>query len=143
MTQSTNRTHSAANEENCDWVGFDSLSLDDIDRMADDDESYRWPETMRDIYDLFKCELTKQDIDPKIAIPLLHRLCREFGGLQMYLPRGHLLEIEMMNLSIWHEFNGKNVEDLARKYNKSMQHIYRVIAKMRKREMKTRQPDLF
>ncbi|MBO2589347.1 Mor transcription activator family protein [Shewanella algae] len=133
----------AASNDNSDLFGYDNVSLEDIERIADGEDSQRWPEAMRQIYAMFKHELEQHGADSKIAIPMLNRICREFGGVQLYLPRGRQLEAEIMNLSIWHEFTGDNVEALSRKYDKSMQHIYRVIAKMRKREVKNRQPDLF
>lgn len=142
MANSTPAKH-AANEENGDFFGFDNVSLEDVERLAEDEESQRWPEAMRQIYAMFKHELERHGADTKIAIAMLNRICREFGGVQLYLPRGRQLEAEIMNLSIWHEFKGDNVEELSRKYDKSMQHIYRVVAKMRKREVKHRQPDLF
>jgi len=139
-----NATQSGNAESNGDFFGYDNVSLEDVERIAEDDEeSQRWPEAMRQIYAMFRHELEIHHADSKIAIALLNRICREFGGVQLYLPRGRQLESEIMNLSIWHEFKGDNVEELSRKYDKSMQHIYRVIAKMRKREVKNRQPDLF
>ncbi|SEH73084.1 Transcriptional regulator, Middle operon regulator (Mor) family [Rheinheimera pacifica] len=134
--------HNAADDTG-DFFGYDNVSLDDVERIAEDEESQRWPEAMRQIYAMFKNELETHGADTKIAIALLNRICREFGGVQLYLPRGRQLEAEIMNLSIWQEFKGDNVEELSRKYDKSMQHIYRVVAKMRKREVKNRQPDLF
>ncbi|WP_256260917.1 Mor transcription activator family protein [Shewanella sp. NIFS-20-20] len=129
--------------DNSDFFGYDNISLEDVERIADDEESARWPEAMRQLYAMFRHELETHQVDSKIAIALLNRICREFGGVQLYLPRGRQLEAEIQNLSIWHEFKGDNVEELSRKYDKSMQHVYRVIAKMRKRETKNRQPELF
>ncbi|KFA96231.1 Mor transcription activator family protein [Vibrio sp. ER1A] len=130
-------------EENGDLFGYANVSLEEVEKLADNEEAQRWPEAMRQIYAMFKDELVKSKADPKLAVILLNRICKEFGGVQLYLPRGRQLESEIMNLSIWHEFKGDNVEELSRKYDKSMQHIYRVVAKMRKREIKNRQPDLF
>ena len=132
-----------SNEDNGDLFGYANVSLDEVDKLAEDEEAQRWPEAMRQIYAMFKDELVKGGVDSRLAIILLNRICKEFGGVQLYLPRGRLLESEIMNLSIWHEFKGDNVEELSRKYDKSMQHIYRVVAKMRKREIKNRQPNLF
>ncbi|MFN1515296.1 Mor transcription activator family protein [Vibrio owensii] len=132
-----------SNEDNGDLFGYANVSLDEVDKLAEDEEAQRWPEAMRQIYAMFKDELVKSDVDARLAIILLNRICKEFGGVQLYLPRGRQLESEIMNLSIWHEFKGDNVEELSRKYDKSMQHIYRVVAKMRKREIKNRQPNLF
>ncbi|HDZ3731970.1 TPA: transcriptional regulator [Vibrio harveyi] len=132
-----------SNEDNGDLFGYANVSLDEVDKLAEDEEAQRWPEAMRQIYAMFKDELVKGGVDSRLAIILLNRICKEFGGVQLYLPRGRQLESEIMNLSIWHEFKGDNVEELSRKYDKSMQHIYRVIAKMRQREIKNRQPNLF
>ncbi|WP_431786853.1 Mor transcription activator family protein [Vibrio harveyi] len=132
-----------SNEDNGDLFGYANVSLDEVDKLAEDEEAQRWPEAMRQIYAMFKDELVKGGVDSRLAIILLNRICKEFGGVQLYLPRGRQLESEIMNLSIWHEFKGDNVEELSRKYDKSMQHIYRVVAKMRKREIKNRQPNLF
>ena len=130
-------------EHNHDFFGYDNVSLEEITMLADDEENQKWPEAMRQIYCIFKDELVKNNVDARLAVVLLNRICNEFGGIQLYLPRGRQLESEIMNLSIWHEFKGDNVDELARKYGKSMQHIYRVVVKMRKREMKLRQPELF
>ncbi len=130
-------------DDNGDLFGYNNVSLDEIEKLADTEEAKRWPESMRQIYAIFKDELAKSEADPKLAVVLLNRICKEFGGVQLYLPRGRQLESEIANLSIWHEFNGSNVEELSRKHDKSMQHIYRVIAKMRQREIKNRQPELF
>ncbi|ELB2040600.1 Mor transcription activator family protein [Vibrio parahaemolyticus] len=132
-----------SNEDNGDLFGYANISLDEVDKLASDEESQRWPEAMRQMYAMFKDELDRSDVDTRLAIVLLNRICKEFGGVQLYLPRGRHLESEIMNLSIWHEFTGNNVEELSRKYDKSMQHIYRVIAKMRSREIRNRQPNLF
>lgn len=130
-------------EDNGDLFGYANVSLEDVEKLANDEESHRWPEAMRQMNYVLKDELIKNDVDERLSILLLNRICKEFGGLQFYLPRGRQLEIEIMNLSIWHEFKGDNVEELSKKYDKSMQHIYRVVAKMRSREIRNRQPNLF
>ncbi|HEG4440071.1 Mor transcription activator family protein [Vibrio gazogenes] len=129
-------------EDNLELFGYGEVNLDEVAKIVDDEES-RWPEAMRQLYSMFRDELEKAGADQRLSISLLNRICREFGGVQLYLPRGRQLESEIQNLLIWHEFTGNNVEQLSRKYDKSMQHIYRVIAKMRHREVKKRQPDLF
>ncbi|MGL5668238.1 MAG: Mor transcription activator family protein [Shewanella sp.] len=142
MANSTPAKH-AANEENGDLFGFDNVTLEDVERLIEDEESLRWPVVMSQIYQVLKQDLERHNVDTKIAITLLNSICKEFGGVQFYLPRGCHLEAEIMNLSIWHEFKGNNVEELARKYEKSMNHIWRVIKKMRSREVKNRQQGLF
>ncbi|HIF9532283.1 TPA: Mor transcription activator family protein [Photobacterium damselae] len=127
------------NNKTIDMLGFGSVCADDIDRMVSDDEVHRWPETVREIYLLFKHEIG----DQRQALGLLVSLCKNFGGVQFYLPRGSQLDIAVQNLKIWNEFKGNNVKELARKYEVSEQHIYRILAKMRKSEFKRTQYDLF
>lgn len=130
-------------EENLDMFGMEGLSLDDVDSLLDEDESERWPEAVRQMYDLFKYELKKAGADETIAINLISATCQTFGGMQFYLGRGKALERHLRDLKIWHEFDGKNVQELIQKYGASYSQVYRVLAKMRKREVKKRQPDLF
>jgi len=44
---------------------------------------------------------------------------------------------------IWQEFNGKNHEELARKYNYTTQWIYKLVQRMREEEAKLNQHSLF
>ncbi|MFB1078159.1 Mor transcription activator family protein [Photobacterium damselae] len=127
------------NNKTIDMLGFGSVCADDIDRMVDEDELHRWPETVREMYELFK----DQTKDSAQALSLLVSVCQTFGGLQIYLPRGRQLDAMVKSLNIWREFKGDNVPSLARKYGVSEQHIYRTIAKMRKREIRKLQPELF
>lgn len=124
-------------EQQADIIGFEGLDVESIRSI--DDEKHRWPEAVRQIYETLRHDLEQAQIDPMIAIKLVHSICEQFGGMQIYLPRGEQLDREIENLKIWNEFSGDNVPDLAQRYHKSMQHIYRVIDKMRKREMSKRQ----
>ncbi|MGO2235550.1 MAG: Mor transcription activator family protein [Marinomonas sp.] len=128
-------------ETTIDAFGFNNVSIDAIEHI--DDENCRWPEAMRQIYDILKHELNKADQDETVALLQLSAICDAFGGMQFYLPRGHRLEKELKHLRIWNEFNGHNVQELCQKYKLSMQQIYRVIANMRQRETNKRQAQLF
>ncbi|PSU46648.1 transcriptional regulator [Photobacterium frigidiphilum] len=131
------------NDATVDMFGFEGVSLSDIEQLTEEQDSNRWPEAMRDMHDLLKRQLESEGADPAIAIKLLSEICKTFGGMQFYLPRGHHLEVMLIHLNIWNDFTGDNVVQLSRKYDVSMQHIYRVVAKMRKREIKKHQPELF
>lgn len=125
-------------EDNHDLFGFDELDLNAVENVIESDES-KSPETLRQIYALFRDELD----DQQKAVVLLSRFCKNFGGLFVYVPKGKKLEAELQNLSIWNEFKGNNAEALAKKYNLSVVHVYRVIKTMRKREVDKQQPLLF
>ncbi|AWX98694.1 transcriptional regulator [Marinomonas primoryensis] len=128
-------------ETTIDAFGYSNVSIDTIEHI--DDENCRWPEAMRQIYDILKHELDKTEKDSSIALRQLSAICDAFGGMQFYLPRGHRLEKELKHLRIWNEFNGHNVQELCQKYKLSMQQIYRVIANMRQHETNKRQAQLF
>lgn len=127
-------------EKQSDIFGFDSVDIDHIDAP---EEAHRWPEAMRQIYDILKHELNEANQDDAVAVRQLSAICEAFGGMQFYLPRGHKLAKELMHLKIWNEFEGNNVQELAQKYKLSMQQIYRVISVMRKHEVNKRQQQLF
>lgn len=128
-------------EHNLDMIGFDDISIEAIKDF--DAADCRWPEILRQLYDVLKHELAQSGVGDEVAIRQLSNICNTFGGMQFYLPRGRQLEGEIKSIHIWQDFNGDNVAELSRKYDVSMQHIYRVIAKMRNREVKKRQHDLF
>ncbi len=130
-------------EENLDMFGVSELSMDDVDSILTEEETERWPEAVRQMYDVFKEELRKAGVDEGIAINLISATCQNFGGMQFYLGRGTALERHLRNLRIWHDFTGDNVPELIKKYDVSYSQVYRLIAMMRKREHKSRQPSLF
>jgi len=130
-------------EENQDLFGMEDISIDDLEKITSEDEKDRWPEIVRQMYDLLCYELKEEGLDSYVAIKQINAICKSFGGMQFYLPRGKILESMITQLHVWDEFTGNNVVELSRKYNVSMQHIYRVIAKMRKSETKRRQLDMF
>lgn len=87
----------------------------------------------------------KMEIDDAIAKEVgtaaALRLARHWGGVLIYIPRG--LVIDEMHWTLYSEFNGHNVKELARKYNISEQWAYSIIKKMRALDFARRQPDLF
>ncbi|HAS3205983.1 TPA: positive regulator of late transcription [Vibrio cholerae] len=135
----------AANQEdNFDMFGFEGVSLADIDKLLDDEESkVRWPEMMLTIFESLKDECSKLGLDEIVALVLLARLCKDTGGLQYYFPKGEQLEHQLRCMYIWREFNGQNVPELAIKYNLSTQNIYAAIRRMRNLEVRKRQHQLF
>ena len=134
------KTHTARDESTIDCFGFDNVSIENIEKL--DDEAHRWPEAMRQIYDILKHELDNVGQDSAVALRQLSAICDAFGGMQFYLPRGHRLEKELKHLKVWQEFNGNNVQELSQKYKLSMQQIYRIIAVMRKHDTNKRQAQL-
>ena len=130
-------------EYNKDLFDFKGLTIEEVDNMADEDERNRWPEDMRQLYDLLRAVLDDAGIDKTLALTQLISICKTFGGMQFYLPRGDNLRHMILKFCNWNDFTGNNVRDLAQKYKVSENHIYRVIKVMRNREVKKRQQNLF
>ncbi|EJL6577386.1 transcriptional regulator [Vibrio cholerae] len=133
-------------EENLDMFGVGNLSLSDLDKYAeelDEEESSIWPENVKMMYELLRDELQKAGADESIALALISAICYRFGGMQFYFGRGDALKAYLRNLQIWNDFTGDNVQELIEKYDMSYSAVYRILAKMRKREIQRRQPDLF
>ncbi|EOW9148485.1 Mor transcription activator family protein, partial [Vibrio cholerae] len=132
------------NFDNLDMFGFEGVTVRDLDMILSCKESKaRWPHMMLTIFYLLSDECSKLGLDDKVALVLLSRLCRDTGGLQYYFPKGEELENQLRSMYIWREFNGRNVPELALKYNLSTQNIYAAIRKMRKLELQKRQHRLF
>ncbi|ELE2164749.1 transcriptional regulator [Vibrio fluvialis] len=133
-------------EENLDMFGVENIQLSELDKYAselENDESERWPEAVRQMYDIFREELKKAGADESIAIRLISATCQNFGGMQFYLGRGDALKRHIRDLQIWHDFTGNNVDEIIKKYNVGYSQVYRIIARMRQREIKRNQPSLF
>lgn len=55
-----------------------------------------------------------------------------FGGRQLYLPTGQEMERAVRNKAIWDAHNGRNVEELAQKYQLTVTMIYSILGQQRK-----------
>lgn len=71
------------------------------------------------------------------------RMVEQWGGQQLYMPKGVRIEASRMHHQIYEEWRGNNHRELARKYDCSLQFIYRVIKVMRKADLNSRQRDMF
>ncbi|AVQ86206.1 hypothetical protein C7R88_02095 [Plesiomonas shigelloides] len=132
-------------EQTIDMFGeqLDMSMLSDTVSLIEDEKSARWPVVMRELYDLFSCTVQKHGGSPELALAMISELCRVYGGLQFYLPRGKLIHNTIRDLKIWQEFKGNNSTELCRKYNVSQRHIWIITARMRAYETRRRQPDMF
>lgn len=71
------------------------------------------------------------------------RMRMEWGGQQVYFPKGAAADISSRDVQLYREFNGHNHEHLARKYNMSVQWVYQRIKAVQASEIARRQADLF
>lgn len=73
------------------------------------------------------------------ALETCQTLTGRYAGLQFYFPKGKKLLSIINQSKIFQECNGRNVDDLAIKYDYSAVHIYRML----NNEYKQRQGDMF
>jgi len=63
----------------------------------------------------------------------LHKAVKDtFSGEQIYIPKEKVRSAKEINKKVVRDFNGVNTKELAKKYNYSTQHIYRIIREDRK-----------
>ncbi|WP_341536404.1 Mor transcription activator family protein [Aeromonas veronii] len=66
-----------------------------------------------------------------------------WGGRAYYIPTGDHLKAALRDRAIWDEFNGRNIDQLARKHGLSVPQTYAVVAEQRQLTRLRYQPDLF
>ena len=107
-------------------------------------EQKNWPSLLLELHEIVQKRLAVRGIDmPELAFECVLDIGEHIGGMQVYLPRGDRLRMQIRDIKIWNEFNGSNINALTRKYKLTAQSIYKICAKMRKIESAKRQPDLF
>lgn len=107
----------------------------------------KWPHLVAEMIDLLKAVRESQGATElqakKEALEITERICKTFGGMQMYVPKGHQLEMAVRNNRIWNDFTGSNVEQLMHKYDLTQVRIYKILKEQRQLHIKTKQNDLF
>jgi len=63
----------------------------------------------------------------ELAIAVCEEMINRYSGLQFYFPKGRSFMSIIMHSRIFQQFNGNNIDELAKQHNVSVQHIYRVI----------------
>jgi len=78
-----------------------------------------------------------------IALKASEKVRQLYGGSEVYIPKGVALIINDRDWQIWREFDGANHAELARKYDTTPRHIYRIVARCREEDFLKRQGNLF
>ena len=68
---------------------------------------------------------------------------QNYGGANVYIPKGTSLDAELRNNAIFQDFRGNNHAELARKYGCTEQHVYNVIRVITEAIRKSKQGSLF
>jgi len=72
-----------------------------------------------------------------------HQMRLEWGGQQVYFPKGAAVDISARDRQLYDEFDGHNHVHLARKYNMSVQWVYQRVKAVQAAEISRRQVNLF
>ncbi|MBV4411339.1 positive regulator of late transcription [Enterobacteriaceae bacterium YMB-R22] len=120
--------------------------LEHIDKIPAADLEAAWPQSLVALVDVMASELTRQGVpcNPraaarKLAVAMSHYM----GGRAYYLPTGVRMLNAIRDDMIYCEFDGRNIEQLRRKYNLSQPQTYNILAQQRRLHARRRQADMF
>ncbi|HAT7513513.1 TPA: transcriptional regulator [Kluyvera ascorbata] len=114
-----------------------------LDHIDDEVESSRFPSLLAELNALLRVELGRLGYDPKHSIELVAAISGKIGGMQVYFPRGQVLEQLVRDMRIWRDFTGDNVQELVERYHVTYKTVYKAIKRMRRLEHRKHQMPLF
>ncbi|EBX0572444.1 transcriptional regulator [Salmonella enterica subsp. enterica serovar Utah] len=123
---------------------FEDLRDDSVlEYLHDYQEKTAYPALLSELNALLRKELARIGANPDHSLELVVAICRHIGGMQVYVPRGHILENLIRDMRIWRDFNGRNIPELVKRYRVTYKTVYKAIKRMRRLERNKYQPDLF
>lgn len=140
-----------SSQENLDLFADDHESLgqlvDRLDQIPAAELTAKWPKALAELVDVLACELGRNGMAADKALAQARKLAlvqaHYMGGRAYYIPTGDHLKAALRDRAIWDEFNGRNIEQLSRKYNLSVPQIYTVIATQRRIQREKQQLSMF
>ncbi|MGN5208101.1 Mor transcription activator family protein [Aeromonas veronii] len=138
-------------EQNQDLFADDHSSLgqlvDRLDQIPASELTAKWPKALSELVDVLACELVRGGMAQEHAKAQARKLAlvqaHYMGGRAYYIPTGDHLKAALRDRAIWDEFNGRNIDQLARKHGLSVPQTYAVVAEQRQLTRRRYQPDLF
>ncbi|MCJ8219326.1 Mor transcription activator family protein [Aeromonas veronii] len=138
-------------EQNQDLFADDHASLgqlvDRLDQIPASELTAKWPKALSELVDVLACELARGGMVPEQAKAQARKLAlvqaHYMGGRAYYIPTGEHLKAALRDRAIWDEFNGRNIDQLARKHGLSVPQTYAVVAAQRELTRRRNQFDLF
>ena len=127
-------------EQNQDLFADDHVSLgqlvDRLDQIPASELTAKWPKALSELVDVLACELVRGGMAQEQAKAQARKLvlvqAHYMGGRAYYIPTGDHLKAALRDRAIWDEFNGRNIDQLARKHGLSVPQTYAVVAEQRK-----------
>ncbi|MEN9532840.1 MAG: hypothetical protein RIQ83_2064 [Pseudomonadota bacterium] len=138
-------------EQNQDLFADDHASLgqlvDRLDQIPVSELTAKWPKALSELVDVLACELGRGGMAPDLARAQARKLAlvqaHYMGGRAYYIPTGEHLKAALRDRAIWDEFNGRNIDQLARKHGLSVPQTYAVVAEQRQLARRRTQSELF
>jgi Mor family transcriptional regulator len=138
-------------EQHQDLFADDHASLgqlvDRLDQIPASELTAKWPKALSELVDVLACELVRGGMAQEQAKAQARKLAlvqaHYMGGRAYYIPTGDHLKAALRDRAIWDEFNGRNIDQLARKHGLSVPQTYAVVAEQRQLTRRRMQPELF
>ncbi|OEC42841.1 Mor transcription activator family protein [Aeromonas sp. DNP9] len=138
-------------EQHQDLFADDHASLgqlvDRLDQIPASELTAKWPKALSELVDVLACELIRGGMAQEQAKAQARKLAlvqaHYMGGRAYYIPTGEHLKAALRDRAIWDEFNGRNIDQLARKHGLSVPQTYAVVAEQRQLTRLRHQSDLF
>lgn len=138
-------------QENLDLFADDHESfgqlVDRLDQIPVAELTAKWPKALAELVDVLACELARGGMTSELALAQARKLAlvqaHYMGGRAYYIPTGDHLKAALRDRAIWDEFNGRNIDQLARKHGLSVPQTYAVVAEQRQLTRLRYQLDLF
>ena len=104
-------------------------------------------ELLTDLADQAKHLLIEYGIKDEVATQVGHgladHLAAHWGGETICFPKDCAFEFAKRDFDLWNDFDGSNHATLANKYEIGLRAVYKIIKKMRERQIALAQPGLF
>lgn len=138
-------------DKNLDLFDDDHESLgqlvDRLDQIPAAELTAKWPKALAELVDVLACELGRSGMAAEKALAQARKLAlvqaHYMGGRAYYIPTGEHLKAALRDRAIWDEFNGRNIDQLARKHGLSVPQTYAVVAIQRQLVRQRMNLDLF
>lgn len=138
-------------EQNQDLFADDHASLgqlvDRLDQIPASELTAKWPKALSELVDVLACELARGGMAQEQAKAQARKLAlvqaHYMGGRAYYIPTGDHLKAALRDRAIWDEFNGRNIDLLARRHGLSVPQTYAVVAEQRQLSRSRSQLDMF
>lgn len=82
------------------------------------------------------------DVAKAFGAELAQLLANDWGGQQIYFPKGTFLQAEKLHRDVWDAYNGNNINELVKRFGISRVWVYKIVARQRAAEIASRQGKL-